>query len=500
MSASSSGLTLRPGNNVRVKSESDIDPEAYFDPETNVDGFMEDTPEASVGEDTRSDVEETEEEKKLRKKREYNRVAQREFRRRRKDRMTKLEQTQSVTVTEQNNEIFHLRRQNQDLRAQNEMLRAQVFASGSGWHPNEGMAGPPTVPSSLSPSRRHKASIDSSASSILESMTSDGSMMEVLGTPNILPANQLAMTSSMLPSAMNAFAGTMPSSGNMQGMQYPTGYPAGSRAGPQDNSGAYDFSSVAAGTSTFQTMGSMPYTISSQSQVRTQLSHPNQQASSSRSMADQSNPIAMMAANRIKISAAINNLFSLLIQEAPSFPPPASNQPCPRHLQILSAISTSLPAPFRPTPTQLTTAHYYGVDMIPSPTLRDRLCRVGPDVSAAFLHDFDFLVLAPNADIQHRLIIWGEEPFNEFSWEFSREIIARWGWLVGQPWAERANFWRTQRGLAPLPMPVEAPEGNLWGMSQQLRLGALGGESMVGSAVVGMAGLGLHPHNQHHMQ
>lgn len=71
MSASSGGLTLRPGNNVRVKSESDIDPEAYFDPEMNVDdGFMEDTPEASVGEDTRSDVEETEEEKKLRKKRE----------------------------------------------------------------------------------------------------------------------------------------------------------------------------------------------------------------------------------------------------------------------------------------------------------------------------------------------------------------------------------------------------------------------------------------------
>ncbi|OBT51932.1 hypothetical protein VE04_08943 [Pseudogymnoascus sp. 24MN13] len=351
MSASSSGLTLRPGNNVRVKSESDIDPEAYFDPETNVDGFMEDTPEASVGEDTRSDVEETEEEKKLRKKREYNRVAQREFRRRRKDRMTKLEQTQSVTVTEQNNEIFHLRRQNQDLRAQNEMLRAQVFA----------------LRLRLGPQRRHGR--------ILESMTSDSSMIEVLGTPNILPASQLAMTSSMLPSAMNAFAGTMPSSGNMQGMQYPTGYPAGSRAGPQDNSGAYDFSSVAAGTSTFQTMGSMPYTISSQSQVRTQLSHPNQQASSSRSMADQSNPIAMMAANRIKINAAINNLFSLLIQEAPSFPPPASNQPCPRHLQILSAISTSLPAPFRPTPTQLTTAHYYGVDMIPSPTLRARLCR-----------------------------------------------------------------------------------------------------------------------------
>lgn len=70
MSGSSAGLPLRPGNNARVKSEPAIDSESYLDPEMNVDGLMEDTPEASLGEDAASDVEETEEEKKLRKKRE----------------------------------------------------------------------------------------------------------------------------------------------------------------------------------------------------------------------------------------------------------------------------------------------------------------------------------------------------------------------------------------------------------------------------------------------
>ena len=206
-----------------------------------------------------------------------------------------------------------------------------------------------------------------------------------------------------------------------------------------------------------------------------------------------------MPASRIKTSTAISTLFSPLVQESPSFPSPSSNQPCPRHLQLLRAIGASLPAPFRPTPTQLSTSHYYGVDMIPSPSLRDRLCRAGPDVSAAFLHDFDYLLLTTNMDEHQRLTIWGEDPYNEVSWEFSGEMLSRWGWLVGTAWAERANFWRTQRGQAPLPMPVEAPEGSLWGMWQQLRIGVLGGDSMVGSAVVGMAGLGLHPHNQQHM-
>lgn len=196
--------------------------------------------------------------------------------------MTKLEESQSVTVTEQGQEINYLRRQNGELRALTELLKSRLF--GNGWQGNANMALPPVVPSSSS-SRRHASSIDSSASSIMESMTSDGTLMDTLGSASdMLPVNQLAMTSSMLPSAMQAFAGTMPSSSNMQTMQYSMAHPAGSRGSPQDISGSIDFSTVASGSS-FQTMGNIPFTISSMatsSHVTTQGPLPNQQASSSR--------------------------------------------------------------------------------------------------------------------------------------------------------------------------------------------------------------------------
>lgn len=53
-------------------------------------------------------------------------------------------------------------------------------------------------------------------------------------------------------------------------------------------------------------------------------------------------------------------------------------------------------------------------------------------------------------DMNH-LVIWGEDPLNEMSWEFSGQVLARWGWLLGRDWVERANFWRRQRGAQALP-------------------------------------------------
>lgn len=199
--------------------------------------------------------------------------------------MSKLEESQSITVTEQAVEIQFLRKQNDDLRLQNENLMARLF--GIGWQSNANLALPPVVPSS---SRRQRSSVASSASSIMESMTNDGSIMDALGTgSDMLPVNQLAMTSSMLPSAMQAFAGTMPSSNNMQIMQYSMAHPAGSRGSPQDIPGGLDFNAVASGSSSYQAMSMAPFTISSMatSQVMTQqLSVPNQQASPSRSASD----------------------------------------------------------------------------------------------------------------------------------------------------------------------------------------------------------------------
>ena len=206
----------------------------------------------------------------------------------------------------------------------------------------------------------------------------------------------------------------------------------------------------------------------------------------------------MVPVNRVNTSREIGTLFRRLIQESASFPPPSSHVACSRHLQILAHLSPSLPAAFRPTSTQLTTPHYFGVDMIPSASLRNRLCLAGSDVAHAFLEEFDCTLLTTSTDENRRLIIWGENPHNELAWEFSAEIISRWGWLIGPTWVERANFWRTQRGLASIPLPVEAPVESLWAMWQQLQLGTLGGGTMA-SAMVGM-GMGPMVPPSHHMQ
>lgn len=185
--------------------------------------------------------------------------------------------------------------------------------------------------------------------------------------------------------------------------------------------------------------------------------------------------IAICPADRVKASSTIINLFNSLIAEASSFVHPATPQTSGKHLQLLHNLSPTLPTPFRPSRLQLSTPHYYGVDLLPSSWLRDRLCLAGPDVSAAFLHEFDCLLLTPYMDEKDRLIIWGEDPWNEFAWEFSAEMFRRWGWLLGPVWAERANFWRRQRGAPVLPLPMEAAVDSLWGMFQQLQMGAFGG-------------------------
>jgi hypothetical protein len=150
--------------------------------------------------------------------------------------LVKLDASQSITVAAQAKEIYHLRTQNGELRVENETLMSQLY--GSGWCFHDDMALPPVVP----PTGHHTPFIAFSASSILESMTSDGSIMDAPGTPNIPPVNQPALTSAMLP-------GAMPSPSNMHGMQYSMAHSAGSRGSPHDLAGGVNFSAVASGSS-----------------------------------------------------------------------------------------------------------------------------------------------------------------------------------------------------------------------------------------------------------
>lgn len=122
-----------------------------------------------------------------------------------------------------------------------------------------------------------------------------------------------------------------------------------------------------------------------------------------------------------------------------------------KHLATLKAMSKSLPTSFKPTKAQLQTPHYFGIDLIASPSLRDKLIEVGNDVARSFLNEFGSFALLGEAEASGQLTVWGDDFDNEMAWEFSGVILERWGWLLSKEWVIRANFWRRQRGAPLLP-------------------------------------------------
>lgn len=110
-------------------------------------------------------------------------------------------------------------------------------------------------------------------------------------------------------------------------------------------------------------------------------------------------------------------------------------------------MSSTLPYQLQPSKAHLDTPHYYGIDMIASPTLRDRLLTVSPDVAENFIQEVGFLA----GEDSGQLTIWGQDPLNEMSWEFSQPILDRWAWLMGRDWIAKSNWWRRQRGATLLP-------------------------------------------------
>lgn len=115
------------------------------------------------------------------------------------------------------------------------------------------------------------------------------------------------------------------------------------------------------------------------------------------------------------------------------------------HLATLALIGATLPPQLTPTDIQLSTPHHAYIDMIPSPSLRDRLISIGHGHSNTFMQQ----VCTITCDIEDtgQMIVWGEDWLNEISWEFSGPVLEHWGgWMLTSEWRQRANFWRRQRG------------------------------------------------------
>lgn len=259
-----------------------------------------------------------------------------------------------------------------------------------------------------------------------------------------MPMSALSLTSSMLPPSMQAYTDPALSS-QPYSMVHPSGLRHNAQSSPESSGFRNSRSTLG---SSFQSLN-IPHSIEARaSQVQAQRRTSSQSRSVLSSnyeidcLTDLHSGIVTVAYDRAKARAELVEIFQPMLSD-----PSISNAP-ERHLTVLRSMGGSLPSVLKPSKAQLETPHYYGIDLLPSPSLRDRLLTVTTDVAQSFITEIG-IIDAQRDDSQ--LIIWGEDALNEMSWEFSQATLERWGWLLGREWVARTNFWRRQRGAALLP-------------------------------------------------
>jgi hypothetical protein len=312
--------------------------------------------------------------------------------RRRKEHLKNLEQLQKEQKSEQSDEIERLRAQNAELRKENEALRCQIYGS----YPLLQTA--PSVHSSRSHSPAGRPFSESPPQLVGPIMTMAPSLsVPVVGaTPGSLVAQHPD------PYQLNPHGRSSRASPGISGLDH--------------------------------SLRSMTMSQSIEHQAALDMPHYEHQL------------VVVIPYDRAKFQSYIRNLFKPLLNSAMNSSPEM-------HLAVLKSLDHGLPKPFKPTNAQLETPHYYGVDMIPFPALRDRLISLGTEVSRGFVQDLGECGDEDDDsdDGFSQVIIWGEDYLNEMSWEVSQGVLETWGWLLGPEFVQRANFWRRQRGAPVLP-------------------------------------------------
>ncbi|POS85453.1 hypothetical protein EPUL_005268, partial [Erysiphe pulchra] len=348
------------------------------------------------------------------RKREYNRLAQREFRRRRKEHMKSLEQAQKELSSERAEEIERLRLQNEQLRKENSALRAQIFSSTS------------TIPQFLTtaPSFDNRQfSLSPSVSG--NSMSGTGSPPSLMGS-DYLPVGNFTVSSSMLGNSLQTY-----SDHDMSGQPYSMVlYPDirhNTQCSPESSGFRTSHNSMdSSSLKPIKSDGNAAFHGITQGQAN-------------------SLPALTMNIpyNRSRARLTLCEMFRSLITDSS-----LCNDP-QRHLATLQSISNDLPASLKPSKRQLETVHYHGIDMIASPSLRDRLLSINYETAFNFVNELG--IINPESDDTNALTIWGDDPLNEMYWELSKAFLERWGWVVGNEWIQRTNFWRNIRRQSPIP-------------------------------------------------
>lgn len=103
--------------------------------------------------------------------------------------------------------------------------------------------------------------------------------------------------------------------------------------------------------------------------------------------------------------------------------------------------STPVPAALTPTALQSRKPHLPYIDVLPFPSLRDKL-----------LHASDII---DNPELWSDIIggavrVWGKTPWDKRGWEVEENFAVKWWWLMTDEVLEEANFWRVSREEVPL--------------------------------------------------
>ncbi|KAA8567204.1 hypothetical protein EYC84_010252 [Monilinia fructicola] len=230
------------------------------------------------------------------RKREYNRLAQREFRRRRKEHLKNLEQAQKEQSSEQSEEIERLRYQNDELRRENETLRAQLYGSAS-----QSIL---LQPVGQIPSDHRQYSLSPSISGA--SMSNAGSPPASLSS-DMISMGSIPMTSTMISPSTYAYTDSAALSSQPYNMVHQSGlHPHNSQSSPEI-SGYTRNSRSAMGSSNFQ-----------HPSLNIPRASGNSNAPDQRSIATSSRPElsrAMMPYDREQACAQIRELFRPLLSD-----------------------------------------------------------------------------------------------------------------------------------------------------------------------------------------
>ena len=106
-------------------------------------------------------------------------------------------------------------------------------------------------------------------------------------------------------------------------------------------------------------------------------------------------------------------------------------------------LTTPVPHSLNPTNLQLSTFHHPYLDTIASPSLRN-------NILIATLREDQEEQLCMDLHSNGSITVWGSQPWSSMGWEVSQNFADRWGWILDGETIRCSNFWRMERGEAPL--------------------------------------------------